>query len=137
FLTCAMKKAYYVYILPLIIFCMSTSASNAAQISYTLTFPEAQAHYVEVEMKITGLDQPNLDLKMPVWTPGSYLVREFARNIESFTAEVNGKAISAVKTRKNIWHINSQGLSAVTVKYKVYAFEISVRTSFIDISHAF
>ena len=95
-----MKKAYYVYILPLIIFCMSTSASNAAQISYTLTFPEAQAHYLEVEMKITGLDQPNLDLKMPVWTPGSYLVREYSKNVEGFSASSAGKALAFLKTRK-------------------------------------
>ena len=123
-----------------IIIFMATTNSNAApapQITYTLTFPEAQAHYVEVEMRITGLNQPNLDLKMPVWTPGSYLVREFSKNIESLTAEANGKTILALKTRKNIWHIDAQGLNTVTIKYKVYAFEISVRTSFIDVSHAF
>jgi len=113
------------------------NTANAAQISYTLTFPEAQAHYVDVEMRITGLNQPTLDLKMPVWTPGSYLVREFSKNIESLSAEANGKTISAQKTRKNIWHIASQGIADVTVKYRVYAFEISVRTSFVDASHAF
>jgi len=113
------------------------NAANMPQISYTLTFPEAQAHYVNVEMHIIGLSQPNLDLKMPVWTPGSYLVREFSKNIESLTAEADGKAITTQKTRKNIWHIASQGLADITIRYKVYAFEISVRTSFIDVSHAF
>ena len=106
--------------------------ASPVNISYTITFPEAQAHYADVEMDITGLHQKALDLKMPVWTPGSYLVREYSKNVESFTAEAKGKPIEAKKTRKNIWHINSQGLSAVTVKYKVYAFEISVRTSLIS-----
>jgi len=119
---------------------MTTTTSKAAgepQISYTLTFPEAQAHYVDVEMRITGLNQSTLDLKMPVWTPGSYLVREFSKNIESLTAEANGKALITNKIRKNIWHIDIKNIAAITVKYRVYAFEVSVRTSFVDISHAF
>ncbi|GAB2974565.1 PDZ domain-containing protein [Mucilaginibacter puniceus] len=119
---------------------MITSAGHAAgttNISYTLTFPEAQAHYVDVEMQLSGLKQNSLELKMPVWTPGSYLVREFARNIETISASANGKPVTIQKTRKNIWHINTTGISTITVKYRVYAFEVSVRTSFIDVDHAF
>src|ERR1700761_7134647 len=103
-----MKKSLLSILFSLIMFFMATTTGNAAntpQIAYTLTFPEAQAHYVDVEMKISGLNQLNLDLKMPVWTPGSYLVREFSKNIESLTAQANGKAIPAQKTRKNMWHI--------------------------------
>jgi predicted metalloprotease with PDZ domain len=113
------------------------NAANAPQISYTLTFPDAQAHYVDVTMHIAGLNQQAIDLKMPVWTPGSYLVREFSKNIESLSAGANGKPLFVKKTRKNIWHIDIQGTPDIMVKYRVYAFEISVRTSFIDVSHAF
>jgi predicted metalloprotease with PDZ domain len=113
------------------------SAAGTAKISYTVSFPEAQAHYADVEMTISGLKQPTLDLKMPVWTPGSYLIREFAKNIESLTANTNGKAVAAPKVTKNTWRINTAGLTSITVKYKVYSFEISVRTSFVDVSHAF
>jgi predicted metalloprotease with PDZ domain len=113
------------------------TAATASQISYVLTFPEAQAHYVDVEMRISGLNQPVLDLKMPVWTPGSYLVREFSKNIESLTATTSGKILPSPKIRKNIWHINSLGIADITIKYRVYAFEVSVRTSFVDASHAF
>lgn len=112
-------------------------AAGPAKISYTVSFPEAQAHYVDVEMNITGLAQPSLEVKMPVWAPGSYLVREFAKNIESLSANTKGKDIAAVKINKNTWKINTTGLTSVTIKYKVYAFELSVRTSFIDASHAF
>ncbi|ASU32939.1 M61 family metallopeptidase [Mucilaginibacter xinganensis] len=114
-----------------------TDAAAAVKISYEVTFPEAQAHYADIEMKISGLKQNSIDLKMPVWTPGSYLVREFAKNIESFSAEANSKAIPSPKINKNTWHINTAGLSAITVKYRVYCFEISVRTSFVDASHGF
>ena len=112
-------------------------AANNEQIKYTITFPEAQAHYADVEMTISGLAQKTLDLKMPVWAPGSYLVREFTRNIESLTVSSAGKDLPAVKTRKNIWQVNVTGKATVTVKYRVYAFEASVRTSFIDAEHAF
>lgn len=123
-----------------ILFSMSSAISKPVapvNISYTVTFPEAQAHYADVEMSITGLHQKTLDLKMPVWTPGSYLVREFSKNVESFTAESKGKAIESKKIRKNTWRINTENISSVKVCYKVYAFELSVRTSYIDVSHGF
>jgi predicted metalloprotease with PDZ domain len=127
------------------IICLSTlimthfhsQAEGALQITYKITFPEAQAHYADIEMNISGLKQTSLALKMPVWTPGSYLVREFAKNIESLTASADGKAVAAVKTNKNTWQFNTSKMAALRVKYRVYAFEISVRTSFIDASHAF
>ena len=115
----------------------SSYAAGAVQISYTVTFPEAQAHYADVEMTISGLKQNTLDLKMPVWTPGSYLIREFAKNIESFSATANGKLLPSPKINKNCWQIKTLGLDAVTVKYRVYCFEVSVRTSFVDASHGF
>ena len=114
-----------------------THAAGNVKISYEVTFPEAQAHYADIEMNITGLAQNSLDLKMPVWTPGSYLVREFAKNLESFGVEANGKTIPFIKSRKNIWHINTTGLTSVKIKYRMYSFEISVRTAFIDVTHAF
>jgi predicted metalloprotease with PDZ domain len=124
----------------LILLVMNSTSGTAADnvnITYKVTFPEAQAHYADVEMTLTGLHQNTLDLKMPVWTPGSYLVREYAKNVESFSAEANGKIIDAKKIRKNTWHIPTANLSALTVRYRVYAFELSVRTSFIDNTHAF
>jgi predicted metalloprotease with PDZ domain len=135
-----MKTIKLATIFFILIFFMDRTTSKAAgavQISYTVTFPEAQAHYADVEMNISGLKQNILDLKMPVWTPGSYLIREFAKNVESFSAAANGKLIASPKITKNCWRIHTAGLAAVSVKYRVYCFEISVRTSFVDASHGF
>lgn len=133
-----MKKIKFAPVI-LFLFFMATRSGSAvaATINYTVTFPEAQAHYADVEMNISNLQQDVLVLKMPVWTPGSYLVREFSKNIESLSASANGKIVGVLKTRKNWWRIDTKGLSAITVKYRVYCFEISVRTSFVDASHAF
>jgi len=135
-----MKKIKVTALFSLILFFMNINTSNAvtpAKISYNVTFPQVQAHYVDIEMNIEHLNQSTLVLKMPVWTPGSYLVREFAKSVEGFTVSANGKEIPFVKTRKNWWSINTKGLNHVTIKYKVYCFEVSVRTAFVDISHAF
>ena len=134
-----MKKWHLNIIVLFSLLMMSTvsQAAGALQISYTVSFPEAQAHYADIEMEIKGLAQSKLDLKLPVWTPGSYLVREFSKNVESLTAQSGEKAVNVVKTRKNVWQISTQGLSSVKVKYRFYAFEISVRTAFIDVTHAF
>ncbi|WP_439695319.1 M61 family metallopeptidase [Mucilaginibacter sp. AW1-7] len=124
----------------LILLFMNVNASKAqpqTNISYSVSFPEAQAHYAEIEMNITGLKQTTLDLKMPVWTPGSYLVREFAKNIEAFSASINGKMVASPKINKNTWRITTKGVAAVTIRYRVYANEVSVRTSYIDVTHAF
>ncbi len=112
-------------------------AAGVVKIHYTVSFPEAQAHYADIEMKISGLAQNTLDLKMPVWTPGSYLVREYAKSVESFSAASGGQVLSSPKISKNCWHIATAGHSSIIVKYRVYCFEVSVRTSFVDAAHGF
>lgn len=107
-------------------------------ISYLVSFSEPQAHYAEVELTLSGNDKDSIDLKMPVWAPGSYLVREFAKNVEGFYAKDAGnKPLPFRKINKNTWRISAGGKDVIKVGYRVYAFEVSVRTSFIDDSHAF
>jgi predicted metalloprotease with PDZ domain len=135
-----MNKFHLTALFSLILFFMTVDTGKGAataKISYTVTFPEAQAHYVNVEMHIDNISQNNITLKMPVWTPGSYLVREFAKNVETFVVTANGHEIPFKKTRKNWWSINTTGKSSITIKYNVYCNEISVRTATIDASHAF
>ena len=64
---------------------MLASAINP-KVNYELTFSQAQAHYVDVKLTIQHNDKESIDFKMPVWAPGSYLVREFARNVEGVAA---------------------------------------------------
>lgn len=126
-----MKKIIFLF--------MMTMVANeliAENIKYTLSFAEAQAHYVDVEMEVSSNKEQVL-LKMPVWAPGSYLVREFSRHVEGFEASQGDKKLSFKKVNKNTWQIQNTGKSAFKVKYKVYAFELTVRTSFIDESHAY
>ncbi len=107
-------------------------------IKYELSFPEPQTHYVEVKMIIEDFNESVLDLKMPVWAPGSYLVREFSKHVESLNSkDKDGQLLSSVKLNKNTWRIETKGSKNMVVSYKVYAYELSVRTSFIDEEHAY
>jgi predicted metalloprotease with PDZ domain len=71
---------------------------------------------------------------MAVWTPGSYLVREYARHVEGLDADAPA---CAVKVRKNAWRVETRGAAQVVVRYRVYASELTVRTSHLDETHAF
>ncbi|WP_240337085.1 M61 family metallopeptidase [Rufibacter psychrotolerans] len=123
-------------VLLLLAVALSSSASAAPTITYRLSMPEPHTHYFEVEMRLQGFRGKHLDLTMPVWTPGSYLIREFPRNVEAFEAQAGNRQVSASKLDKNTWRVATGGKD-VTVTYKVYAFELTVRTSFLDASHGY
>jgi len=120
---------------------MLLSVKNAeakTEISFEVSFSEPNAHYVDVKMNISGVTSDSIDVKMPVWAPGSYLVREFSKNVEQFAVKGAGQnPVSYRKVNKNTWRVATAGNQKIEVSYKVYAFEVSVRTSFVDASHAF
>ena len=108
----------------------------ALAIVHHLTIENPKSHYVHVETRISndeGLPDP-LVLFMPVWTPGSYLVREYSRNVESLTAEPPARV---TKVRKNAWRFDTGGAKRLVVRFRVYANELTVRTSHVDETHAF
>jgi predicted metalloprotease with PDZ domain len=133
-----MKRTAYLLIL-ICWFIPVTEAFAAPKIAYFLSMDDPQTHYFEVAMQLTGLSkQDYLDIKMPVWTPGSYLIREYAKNVEGFTAR-DGKeaALRTEKINKNTWRVYLRSATQLTVNYKVYAYELTVRTSFLDASHGY
>ena len=109
----------------------------APKLEYTVSMEAPQTHYFEVEMTLTGIRQRYLDLKMATWTPGSYLIREYARNIDALSASSGDKTLKAEKINKNTWRVYSNNASQVKVKYQLYAYELTVRTNFLDASHGY
>ncbi len=119
------------------------------RVHYTIAITDPKSHYAEVTLRLEDVTPGSLDVYMPVWTPGSYLVREFSKNVESVSARglsldeskmvfaeepLNfGSPIAPNKLDKNTWRLTiPKGVAAVEFRYKVYCFELSVRTSFID-----
>jgi len=113
------------------------SAFAQPRLAYELRFEQPHTHYVDVQLRLTNLEETETEVHLPVWTPGSYLIREFARNVDSFTATADGKELQVQKSSKTSWLIKHGGLKSLQINYRVYAFELSVRTSFIDAEHAY
>jgi predicted metalloprotease with PDZ domain len=124
-------------------------SSNAPKVHYTINISDPKSHYAEVALRIEDVKPGTMEVYMPVWTPGSYLVREFSKNVESVGAiglnsdeskmvfaekPANfGTPIAHNKLDKNTWRLTiPKNVAAVEFRYKVYCFELSVRTSFID-----
>lgn len=121
-----------------LVLCAVNAIAFGAKISYTLKMPRPQNHYFQVEMQVEQLKQKTATVKLPVWAPGSYLVREFSRHLNQVKAySLQGAALPIIKKTKNAWEIDLKGQTAFVVKYEVYAFELSVRTSFLDETHGF
>jgi len=107
------------------------SPPSAEPVRYIVSFPAPQTNYAEVAADFPTGGQPSIEIFMPVWTPGSYLVREYARNVE----EVKGPGM-VVKTTKNRWRIDTGGAATVHVTYRIYCHEMSVRTNWVEDSFA-
>jgi len=135
-----MKNSTKSAILALFLTCfcpfLSSFAGALEPVRYTLRFPKPQTHYLEVTARIPA-GKPQIELYMPVWTPGSYMVREYSRNVEAFTATGDdGRVLEVTKTRKNRWLVEAAGAKTVAVSYKVYANEPSVQGNYVDAGFA-
>ena len=121
---------------------INNSNQQSADISYQFDFARFLEHLVDVALTFTAdTDAPSLWL--PAWIPGSYLMREFARNITAVHYEIldsqvvsNDKQINtyrAQKTDKNTWQLpEAQAGQRICVLYEVYCYDLSVRTAYVD-----
>mgnify|MGYP002369050900 CR=1 FL=1 len=99
--------------------------------------PEPHTHLFHLEFEV---DRPGetLDLAFPVWTPGSYLVREFARHVEGLAAsDGQGRALPVHRLDKRRLRVDSAGAARVVVSFRVYANELTVRTCHLDGTHGY
>jgi predicted metalloprotease with PDZ domain len=100
----------------------------------TLEKPHAHLYLVEAEFPASGDD---LTVALPVWTPGSYLVREYARHVQDFEAtDLAGGRLACERLDKRSFRVHAGG-QATRCRYRVYANELTVRTSHLDDSHGY
>ncbi len=109
------------------------------EISYTVSMSKPWTHLLEVEMHVKWTQMSEkAELKMPVWTPGSYLIREYARQVQDFTVKsAAGADLAWQKTNKNTWQIDTKGSKEIFATYRVYADELTVRTNELNDEHGF
>jgi predicted metalloprotease with PDZ domain len=109
-----------------------------APITYRVAMPTPQDHEYEIEIEVPALPgRPFVEIVFPAWAPGSYLVRDFVRHVYRLAiTDARGRALPRERLDKQRWRIDTGG-RAFRVRYRVFAFEQSVRTSFLDDSHAY
>ncbi|NOZ08809.1 MAG: M61 family metallopeptidase [FCB group bacterium] len=106
------------------------------EIHYTVIIAEPHKHIVTIEMAVDADGAQYADFALPAWTPGSYKIRDFARHIISLTATAGVHALAVHKIDKHTWRVSTGGRSRIILTYQVYAFELTVRTSYLDADHA-
>ncbi|MBW4480503.1 MAG: M61 family metallopeptidase [Tolypothrix brevis GSE-NOS-MK-07-07A] len=106
-------------------------------IDYQVAMPQPETHLFEVTLHLANYSLPILDLKLPVWTPGSYLVREYAKQLQDFAAFSDEEPLPWRKISKNHWQVETIDVSKLTVSYRIFANELSVRTNHLDATHGY
>ena len=110
----------------------------SAAIRYSIIPSHPEAHLFRVTCTVAEPDPQGQRFSLPAWIPGSYMIREFSRNIVTIRAEAQGKAVGLEKLDKHTWQAARVPAGrALTVEYEVYAWDLSVRAAHLDPTHGF
>lgn len=113
-----------------------SARAPAAGIIYTIAALDLAGHLFRVSLTVSQPAAIGQVLSLPAWIPGSYMIREFSRNIVSIRAECDGKPVALAKLDKHSWQAAPCD-GALTVEYDVYAWDLSVRAAHLDQQHGF
>jgi predicted metalloprotease with PDZ domain len=105
-------------------------------IRYRIEPDDLHTHHWRVTLT---LPQPAADtvVSLPVWIVGSYMVREFGRHLSGLQARQGERMVAVEPLDKTSWHLRCSGRTALTLSYRVYAFDTSVRGAFLDARRGF
>jgi predicted metalloprotease with PDZ domain len=105
---------------------------------YVFRISQPETRRIEVELAFEARGEASLDVRLPVWTPGSYLVREHQRHVDGLSARAeDGRELAVEKVDKHTWRVSCVGARTVRVTYRLHCFELTVRTNHVDATHAF
>ncbi len=108
-------------------------------VKFRISAPEPGTHFFHVEATIHGVgDVAHLDVRLPVWTPGSYLVREYAQHLHRMSASGDDQRARPIRKQdKTTWRVDCRDTNSVMLSYDVYAHDLGVRNNHLDGSHGF
>ena len=111
-------------------------AQAPAAVHYRVQAADLNAHLFQVTLTIEA-PAVGQALSLPVWIPGSYLVREFSRNLQQLTARQGARAVQLEQAGKNSWLAHCKAGKPLQLQYQVYALDPSVRTAWLDAERGF
>ncbi len=112
------------------------SQKKQPAIAYTIVPSDLGAHLFDVTVTVAAPAPDGQVFALPAWIPGSYMIREFARNIVRIRAEANGAPVALAKLDKHTWKA-APVAGPLTLSYEVYAWDLSVRAAHLDQTHGF
>lgn len=101
------------------------------EVRYQLELADLAGHYLDVQLELLPHDNLAMHLTLPAWIPGSYMIRDFARHLLDIRAEDQAGPLPLVQTDKQSWQLQHRG-QLVTVFYRLYAFDLSVRANYLS-----
>ncbi|TQV82938.1 M61 family metallopeptidase [Aliikangiella coralliicola] len=105
-------------------------------IHYTVSFENANAHLFDVKLNINFTLHKGQQFYLPNWIPGSYMIRDFARNLITVKGNTKGFPVSLEKVDKSTWQL-LEDVECLEINYQVYAWDLSVRSAHLDNQHGF
>ena len=116
----------------------SSQASQATQapVHYRIEAADPHARLFTVTLTVAH-PQEQQELSLPVWIPGSYLVREFSKNLQRLTAQQGRRAVPLAQLDKHRWRATCRTDRPLVLTYEVCAYDSSVRTAWLDASRGF
>jgi predicted metalloprotease with PDZ domain len=115
---------------------MATRSTTSPIVHYTVDATDVHAHLYRITLTIAK-PAKNQRVSLPVWIPGSYMVREFSKHLQKLTASQGGKPVAVAQLDKCSWQVTSTAAKPLTLSYEVYAFDNSVRTAWLDAQRGF
>ena len=117
---------------------ISSAQQPESRMAYTVSMDQPASHYYQVELRYDGITAEMVDLKMPAWTPGYYMILDLAKNVVEFrVTDASGKPLVFEKTTKNTWHITTKAVKTLMVSYYVYANRTSVAEPYLAENRGF
>ena len=105
-------------------------------VQYLVSLADVDAHLFEVTIRVAVPTSTGQRFALPAWTPGSYMIREFARHIVAISAQSPDGVVALVKTDKHSWHA-APCRGPLSLTYRVYAYDTSVRAAYLDARRGF
>lgn len=105
-------------------------------VNYRLRVLDAGAHLFEIECRLAHA-AGEARWSLPDWIPGSYMIRDFARHVVSLQAELDGEEVAVDKCDKSTWCCQLAHAGELNIRYRVYAWDLSVRGAHLDQTHGF
>lgn len=105
-------------------------------IQYMVSLSNPHAHTFKVTLELSHPNKEGQTFSLPAWIPGSYMIRDFAKNIIAINAWSNNKPVKLNKLDKSTWKAEPVD-GSIKLEYEVYAWDFSVRSARLDMTHAF